>query len=105
MAKRKNDPAADSGAAHFEDSLTRLEAIIEAMENDQLPLEELVKHYEQGSVLLRQCDSFLRSARERIELITLNATSPSAETNDPVRSTASPSAGSEDNQDDDIRLF
>lgn len=104
MAKRKSDSLAESGNDTFEASLSKLEAIVEAMENQQLPLEDLVKHYEEGSTLLRKCDAFLRSARERIELITLQASSPADTDADEETSTPSP-ARSEDTDDDDIRLF
>lgn len=103
MARKKSETPDESGADTFESSLSKLEAIVEAMENSQLPLDELVKHYEQGSVLLRKCDDFLSSARERIELITLRAASANDNSEEPH---ASASAQSEDNDDDDdIRLF
>jgi exodeoxyribonuclease VII small subunit len=103
MARKKSDTPEENGADTFESSLSKLEAIVEAMENSQLPLEDLVKHYEEGSVLLRKCDAFLNSARERIELITLRA---AAATDCSAEPPASASAQSEDNDDDDdIRLF
>lgn len=104
MARKKSDTPETSGADTFENSLAKLEAIVEAMENSQLPLEELVKHYEQGSALLRKCDDFLNSARERIELITLRAASA---TDSPEEPQTSAFLKSEDNDDDDddIRLF
>jgi exodeoxyribonuclease VII small subunit len=103
MARRKSDTPDESGTDTFENSLSKLEAIVEAMENSQLPLEDLVKHYEEGSVLLRKCDAFLTSARERIELITLRAASANDSSEEPQTSA---SVQSEDNDDDDdIRLF
>lgn len=63
-------------APSFEDALGTLEDLVEAMENDQLPLEELVSHYEQGAELLRHCENVLKSAKKRIELIEI---SPSEE--------------------------
>ena len=48
-----------------------MENIIEAMEGEQLPLEELIARYENGARLLKHCDSVLTGARKRIELITL----------------------------------
>jgi exodeoxyribonuclease VII small subunit len=67
------------------------------MERDQLPLEQLVEHYEQGSRLLAQCEKILESARKRLEVITLQNqnTGPAGE-ND---STPDP------DEDDGLRLF
>jgi exodeoxyribonuclease VII small subunit len=55
----------------FEDAMAELENIVEAMEGEQLPLEELVARYEAGSSLLKHCASVLSAAKKRIELITL----------------------------------
>ena len=71
MARRKTTTEEDAAAPSFEDALAGLEAIVEAMEHEQLPLEELVAYYEKGSTLLDRCESILQSARGRIELITL----------------------------------
>lgn len=99
MPKRKSDSPSDGGTETFEACLAKLEEIVESMEHGDLPLEELVRQYEQGSVLLGQCDRFLRSARKRIELITLNAAHE-----DSVEP-ADHESTSEDTNDDEIRLF
>jgi len=93
----------------FEDALGSLEEIVEAMEHEQLPLEDLVTYYEKGSALLNRCDAILKSARGRIELITLRNQNEIALDTDPANtqaetSTTSDSADDSDN-DDDIRLF
>lgn len=90
----------------FEAALEELEGLVEAMENEQLPLEELVANYEKGSKLIAHCQSVLESARERIELITLGNQAESGLENkaasDDVGSDAATSPRSDD---DDIRLF
>jgi len=68
--KTKSNPAIDDGLS-FEEALARLEALVEEMEQDQLPLERLVEHYEKGSRLLAHCEKVLASARKRLETITL----------------------------------
>ncbi|MFD0892497.1 exodeoxyribonuclease VII small subunit [Luteolibacter ambystomatis] len=108
-ARRKttpNDPEAGPG---FEEALAELEAVVEAMEEEQLPLEDLVAHYEKGSALLKRCETVLKSARERLELITLrnqaeNALDSAAAT---THGGAPPPETPEDDpdDDDDIRLF
>ena len=55
----------------FEEALARLEALVEEMEQDQLPLERLVEHYEKGTRLLAHCEKVLASARKRLQTITL----------------------------------
>ena len=105
MAAKK---ATKKSAPTFEQSLGELEALVEAMENDQLPLEELVDHYEKGAVLLQHCEKVLAAARKRIELIEV---SPSPEKELAPGPSADEDQGSRDGTetaddvDDDIRLF
>lgn len=106
MPKRKSTAAEDGPT--FEEAMEGLEAIVEAMENEQLPLEELVAYYEKGSKLMARCESILESARERIELITLGPSDQSALANPaPLGDAASdiPASAAPDDSDDDIRLF
>jgi exodeoxyribonuclease VII small subunit len=70
-ARTKSATSSPDPSLSFEDSLSKLEEIVESMESEQLPLEDLVAHYEAGSVLLKHCDKVLSAARKRIELITL----------------------------------
>jgi len=112
MARRKSATDDDSNAPPtFEDALAGLEAIVEAMEHEQLPLEELVAYYEKGSILLDRCESLLHSARDRIELITLRNRSdaePEDESGSAISPTISMLSGVPDapaDDDDDIRLF
>jgi len=105
---RKKDNLAPAAAPSFEDALAGLEAIVDSMEHEQLPLEELVASYEKGSALLNHCESILKSARGRIELITLrNPNESTAEAAAPgAQAPAPPPVPAEDpNDDDDIRLF
>jgi len=109
MARRKSQPEDPTQSPSFEEALAGLEAIVDAMEREQLPLEELVAHYEKGSRLLDRCESILQTARGRIQLITLrNQTEAGCETGtDEPTGTTSPSAPSaaSDDDNDDIRLF
>ncbi len=57
----------------FESALERLEQIVEEMEGDRLPLEELLGRYEEGTTLVKVCQERLQTAEKRIELITRNA--------------------------------
>lgn len=60
MHAKKNIPT-------FEDSVDRLEAIIEAMEKGDTPLAELVARFEEGSKLLKHCQAQLEEAELKIE--------------------------------------
>jgi exodeoxyribonuclease VII small subunit len=103
MAKRKSTSGPESAEPSFEEALAGLEAIVEAMENETLPLEELVARYEKGSELLGRCESLLKSARGRIELITLRRQQQAAgDSNDPTVSTPEEMSGDDA---DEIRLF
>lgn len=110
MPKRKPDAAEENSGPHFEEALAGLEAIVESMENEQLPLEELVANFEKGSALLDRCETILRSARSRIELITLRANKNEIESESMTGTVldSTPLSGTPEDSDDDpddIRLF
>jgi exodeoxyribonuclease VII small subunit len=79
MTKIKSKISADNELQSFENQLDALQHLVESMENQQLPLEQLIQHYEQGTQLLKNCEAMLKTAKERIEIITLKAENPSAE--------------------------
>lgn len=105
MAARKkiaNKAAQTDSVPDFEQALEQLEGLVEAMENEQLPLEELVANYEKGSKLIAHCQSVLESARERIELITLGNQHDSGLENQPPTDDV---GADSDSDNDDIRLL
>jgi exodeoxyribonuclease VII small subunit len=103
MARRKTTTGETTDGPSFEDALAGLEAIVDAMEHEQLPLEDLVAQYEKGSKLLERCETVLQSARERIELITLRARNEIRDDDgDSAPTSAEPDVSDDD---DDIRLF
>lgn len=53
----------------FEDALKKLESIVEAMESEDLPLETLLKHYEEGTQLARLCQEHLADAELKIQVL------------------------------------
>jgi exodeoxyribonuclease VII small subunit len=57
----------------FETALERLEQIVEEMEGDKLPLEQLLGRYEEGTRLVKVCQERIGSAEKRIELIARNS--------------------------------
>ena len=57
---------ADDADITFEDAAEKLEAIVEAMESEELPLEKPLVQYEEGTKLVKVCESKLQAAEKRI---------------------------------------
>jgi exodeoxyribonuclease VII small subunit len=57
----------------FEDALKRLEAIVESMEAQDLPLETLLARYEEGAALSRHCQGKLNEAELKIQQLEKSA--------------------------------
>ena len=53
----------------FEDALTRLESLVDSMEQGQVPLAELLTRYEEGTKLLKVCEARLKDAELKIDLL------------------------------------
>jgi exodeoxyribonuclease VII small subunit len=51
----------------FEAALAKLETIVDAMEQGDVPLAELLAKYEEGSKLLKVCEARLKDAELKIE--------------------------------------
>ena len=50
----------------FEEALQKLEAVVEAMESEDLPLETLIQRYEEGVKLAQNCQAKLAEAELKI---------------------------------------
>lgn len=73
VPKTKKSPAAEvSPDVSFEDALKKLEGIVEEMESDALPLEDLLTHYEQGTRLAAVCQKKLAEAELKIQKLEKN---------------------------------
>ena len=57
----------------FEEAVKRLEAVVEAMEAQDLPLESLLARYEEGTRLARLCQARLNEAELKIQQLERNA--------------------------------
>jgi exodeoxyribonuclease VII small subunit len=53
----------------FEEAMARLDRIVQEMEEERLPLEDMVQTYEEGVRLLAQCRDRIEVARLRVEKI------------------------------------
>ena len=52
---------------NFDQSLRQLETIVEKMEEDDLPLEESIKLFEEGMKLSKTCQAALKEAEGKIQ--------------------------------------
>ena len=53
----------------FEQSLSELEALVAKLEQGDVPLEDALKTFERGVALTRQCQSALRMAQQKVEVL------------------------------------
>ena len=58
---------AEKKQADFEQSLERLEELVEQMESGELSLEDMIKHFEEGSRLVEICSKKLNEVELKIE--------------------------------------
>lgn len=59
MAKKTTDS--------FEQQLTRLNEIVQKLDAEDTPLEESMKLYEEGIVIVEKCVTYLSEARQKIK--------------------------------------
>ena len=73
-AAKKGGTAKTKGdAVSFEQAIARLEKIVADMEAAELPLDSVLKKYEEGTQLVRFCSQKLAEAEKKIELLTKKA--------------------------------
>lgn len=65
MAKK----AQTSKDIKFEEALCRLEEIVSQMESEELPIEDLLKKYQEGTKLRQLCEKKLEEAEKQIEVV------------------------------------
>ncbi len=66
----------------FEKKLNRLEEIVEKMEGGDLALEESLKIFEEGVKLVRECQSQLSAAEQKVKTLVSVDANGNAETTD-----------------------
>ena len=54
---------------NLEKSLEQLETLVDELESGDLPLETAMKKFEEGIKLTRQCQSALKDAEQRVEIL------------------------------------
>jgi exodeoxyribonuclease VII small subunit len=65
---QKLDPA-EGEIPDFERSLSELETLVQKLEQGDVPLEEALKTFERGVTLTRQCQTALRTAQQKVEVL------------------------------------
>jgi exodeoxyribonuclease VII small subunit len=67
MVARKTETEAKP--VDFETAMRDLEAIVERLERGDLPLEESLAAFERGILLTRTCQSALKDAEQKVEIL------------------------------------
>jgi exodeoxyribonuclease VII small subunit len=67
MSKSARPSDAPRNSPPFEEALKKLEAIVESMESEELPLETLLAKYEEGVKLTQVCQAKLAEAELKIQ--------------------------------------
>ena len=69
----KNEILDDIAKLSFEDALQALEEIVKGLESGDVKLDQAIDSYARGAALKRHCESKLREAQAKIEIISLDA--------------------------------
>ncbi len=72
-AKSSAGPEIRGESMPFEEALKKLEGIVEAMENGDLPLEQLLARFEEGTRLVQVCQAKLEQAELKIQKLEKDA--------------------------------
>ena len=62
-------PKSEKIPANFEEALSQLDSIVDALEQDSVPLADLIGQYDHGMKLLEACHKKLEEARQRVTAI------------------------------------
>ena len=72
--------AATEAQPDFETAMRDLEELVERLEQGDLPLEESLAAFERGVLLTRTCQSALKDAEQKVEILLKKAGMPAIET-------------------------
>ncbi len=65
----KAKPQKQDNLPDFEQSLSVLESLVQKLEQGDVPLEDALKTFERGVALARQCQTALRGAQQKVEML------------------------------------
>jgi len=80
--------ASNEAAPDFETAMRDLEALVERLEQGDLPLEESLAAFERGVMLTRACQTALKEAEQKVEILLKKAGGPAVEDFTPDESKA-----------------
>jgi exodeoxyribonuclease VII small subunit len=69
-------PKTESASAEspdFEQALSELETLVQKLETGDVPLEDALKTFVRGVALTRQCQTALRNAQQKVEILLANS--------------------------------
>src|ERR1043166_970018 len=67
--KKAVEPVLNRNGLTFEQAIQRLQEMVAGMEGADLPLEDVLKKYEEGTRLVRFCNQKLEEAEKKIEVL------------------------------------
>jgi len=70
----------------FEAAMQELETLVERLEQGDMPLEESLAAFERGVTLTRSCQTALKEAEQKVEILLKKAGEPSVSAFDPDES-------------------
>ena len=53
----------------FEEAITRLETLTQAMQNSEMPLEEALAAYQEGNELVKYCQTKLAEVEQKLQVL------------------------------------
>ena len=59
-----------NSSGQFEQSLQKLETLVKNLETGALPLEEALTAFQEGVGLVKQCQTLLSQAEQKVEILT-----------------------------------
>jgi exodeoxyribonuclease VII small subunit len=65
----RSSAAAAPDPATYEQALSELEALVQAMEAGKMPLDQLLGSYKRGAELLQQCRTRLQAVEDQVKLL------------------------------------
>lgn len=69
MKTKAPEKVSPTPSIDFEQSLSELEALVQKLEQGDVPLEAALKTFERGVALTRQCQTALRTAQQKVEVL------------------------------------
>lgn len=76
MPVAKTSRSADHEPASYEQALTELEQIVQAMEAGQLSLDDTLSAYKRGNTLLQYCRGKLQAVEQQVQVLDADMLKP-----------------------------